>query len=344
MLQKIQLKFQQLFFDVKSQQAFLEDIAALVEDGVPLKQTLEIYIDLSKDASRVLAASMLKQISEGQPIADGMTGWFPPGIVEIIRSGEEAGILSKVLKASAASLTKREGALSALLNLMVYPVVVICMALGVSVFINHSIFDSFRDIIPVDRWPQNARILAATASFVQHWWWLLILTVIILIFLFNRFLLGYTGDLRPHLDKLPIWALYRKMQSAQLMETMGMLISNGLVLKKALKILQHHAPPYLASHLILMEHRLGAGRDNIADVLDTGLINEGDLSRLRLIAQAKGFEEALVRQGRRAADEGSKSIHTTGKITAGALLGLSALYAIFMITSVYAVGFSIVPT
>lgn len=344
MWQKIQLKVQQLSFDVKSQQAFLEDIAALVEDGVPLKQTLEIYIDLSKDAARTLAASMLKQISEGQPVADGMIGWLPPAIVEVIRSGEEAGILSKVLKAAAVSLTRREGSLTALFNQMTYPVVVICMALGVSVFINHSIFTSFRDIIPVDRWPDNARLLASIASFVQHWWWLLILTLVILLFLFSRFLQGYTGELRGQLDKLPIWNLYRKMQAAQLMETIGMLISNGLVLKKALKILQHQASPYLASHLILMEHRLGAGRDNIADVLDTGLISEGDLSRLRLIAQAKGFEEALVRQGQRAADEGSKSIYTTGKITAGALLALAALFAIFMITSVYAVGFSIVPT
>jgi type IV pilus assembly protein PilC len=344
MWDKFQIKFQQLLFTVKEQQAFLEDVAALVEDGVPLKQTLEIYIKLNTDASRTLAESMLRQISQGKPVADGMTGWFPPAIVEIIRAGEEGGMLAKVLKAAAASLTRREGTVSALFSVMIYPVVVMTMALGVSVFINHTIFDSFREITPADKWPQNAQLLAAISTFLQHWWWLLILTILILLFLFARFLQGYIGDLRPALDKLPIWSLYRKMQAGQLMETLGMLLSNGLIMKKTLKILQVHASPYVASHLILMEHRLGAGRDNIADVLDTGLIAEGDLARLRLIAQSKGFEEALVRQGRRAADEGAKSVQTTGRITAGVLLALSAMYAVFMITAVYSVGFSVVPT
>jgi type II secretory pathway component PulF len=344
MWEKFQLKFQQISFDLKAQQAFLEDIAALVEDGVPLKQALEVYANLSHGASKTLANNMLQRISEGKYVADGMIGWFPPGIVEMIRAGEEGGILPKVLRTAAASLTKREGALSALFNIMIYPFVVMSMAFGVSIFINHSIFDSFRAITPMDRWPENAKILAGFSSFMQDWWWLILLTLIVLIFLFIRFLRGYSGEGRVYLDKLPIWSLYKKMQAAQLMETLGLLISNGLVMKKALKILQYRAEPYLASHLILMEHRLGAGRDNIADVLDTGLISEGDLSRLRLIAQVKGFEEALVRQGQRAADEGSKSIRTNGKIFAGALLGFAALFAIFMITSVYSAGFAIVPT
>jgi type II secretory pathway component PulF len=139
-------------------------------------------------------------------------------------------------------------------------------------------------------------------------------------------------------------SLYRKMTSARLMETLGLLIANGLVFKKALKIVQYRAHPYLAWHLITMEYRLGSGKDNLADVLDTGLIAQEDLARLRLIAQSKGFEHALVRQGQRAADEGTEQIRITGKIMGGFLLGVAALLTIFLITSIYAVGMSIVPS
>ena len=342
--QKLQLKLNQISFDTKAQQAFLEDMASLIEDGVPLKQVLESFAAIHQGAARQLAQSMLSQLSQGYPIADGMVGWYSNEIIEIIRAGEEGGILAQVLRTTAASLTQRESALNTVINSLTYPLIVICGALGVSVFINHSIFSSFRSITPVREWPVGAQILSSIAYFVQHWWWMLLITVAMLIFLFVRFLKDYIGDLRPTLDNMPIWNLYRKLNSGRFMETLGLLIGNGLVLKKALKILQNRASTYLASHLMLMEHRLGSGQDNIADVLDTGLISEGDLSRLKLIAKSKGFEHALVRQGQRAQDEGTESIKTTTKIFSGFLLVAAAAFMIFMIVSVYSVGFSIVPS
>lgn len=344
MLGQWKLKIYQTLFRTQEQQAFLEDIAALVEDGVSLKQALEVYLKLSHDSTKILAEHMLTQISAGKPVADGMQGWFPDAIVEIIRAGEEGGILAKTLRSAAASLGKRQGALLAIFNMMAYPAVVITMALGVAIFINHTIFSSFRAITPMERWPDNAKTLSSIASFVQDWWWLIIITLITFFFLFTRFLSDYIGDWRVYIDKFPIVSLYRKMNAARLMETLGLLMTNGLILKRALKILQAKSQPYLASHLILMEHRLGAGQDNIADVLDTGLISEGDLTRLRLIAQSKGFEEALVRQGQRSADEGERAIRVTGRIFAGGLLGGVAMFAIYMIFAVYGVGFSVVPS
>lgn len=342
--QKIQLKLNQISFDTQSQQAFLEDLASLIEDGVPLKQVLESFIAIHQGGARQLAESMLSQLSQGNPVADGMVGWYSDEIVEIIRAGEEGGILAQVLRTTAASLTQRESVLNSVLNSLTYPFVVICGALGVSVFINHSIFASFRSITPEAQWPTGAQLLSSFANFIQHWWWLLLLTALILAFLFVRFLKDYIGDLRPKLDEMPVWSTYRKLNAGRFMETLGLLIGNGLVLKKSLKILQNRASTYLASHLILMEHRLGSGQDNIADVLDTGLISDGDLSRLKLIAQSKGFEHALVRQGQRAQDEGSQSIKTTTKLLSGFLLVLAAGFMIFMIVSVYSVGFSIVPS
>lgn len=343
MFQKVLLKIQQFFFDLKMQQAFLEDLAALVEDGVPLNQALMIYVKLNKDSARLLAQQMLDKIAQGKSVSDAMLGWFSPAVVEMVRAGEEGGILTKTLRVAASTLMQRESAFSALFNSMVYPVVVVCMALGVSIFINHSIFTSFREIVPLERWPNSARLLAATADVVQHFWWLIIISMGLLVFLWIRFLRDYIGDARQYLDKLPIWSLYKKMHAARLMETLGLLMSNGLVLKKSLAILQQKSVPYMAYHLMLMQLRLGVGRDNIADVLDTGLISENDLSRLRLIAQTKGFEEALVRQGHRAGDEAAKAVETAGKVCSGVILAGVALFAIFMITSIYTVGFSVVP-
>jgi len=233
--QKISLRVQQALFDVKQQQAFLEDIASLVEDGVPLKQALETCVKVNQGAEQALAKAMLEKIAQGDHVAEAMKGWYPPAIVEIIRAGEEGGILAQTLHAATASLTKRESAFSALFNMFVYPVTVLFMALGVSIFINHSIFDSFRAITPVAHWPEDAQTLAGIANFIESWWWVLLLTIGILIFLFVRILRDYVGDIRPWLDKLPIWSLYRQLNAARFMETLGLLIANGLILKRGIK-------------------------------------------------------------------------------------------------------------
>jgi type II secretory pathway component PulF len=342
--QKIELRTRQYLFDIKQQQAFLEDVASLIEDGVPLKSALETVVRINKGSEQILATTMLLQIAAGKSLAEGMRGWYPDAIIEVIRAGEEGGVLPKAMRAAAASLTKRETVFTSLFNSLVYPVVVLIAALGVAVFINHSILDSFRQLTPMSQWPSGAKTLVAFANFIEYWWWLIVIAMGVLIFLIVRFVRDYIGDARAWLDKLPLISLYRKLSSARLMETLGLLISNGLVLKRAIKVLQYRADPYLASHLLLMEHRLGAGRDNIADVLDTGLISDYDLSRLRLISQSKGFEHALVRQGQRASDEGMRAIQNTGRVSAGILMALVAMFAIFMIISVYSVGFSVVPS
>ena len=336
--QQLQQQLDYWSFSTPQQQALLEDIAALLEDGVPAKQALEIYQTINTGVERKVARSVLTRISQGRHLADGLTGWYPAHIVEVIRAGEEGGALAKTMQVSAASLSKRENAFASLLSSLSYPMVVICAALGVSVFINHSIFNSFRTIRPVEFWPQNAQTIVGVADFVQHWWWFLIVVVLLLTFLTVQMMRAYIGPGRTLLDRAPVFSLYRKIIAARFMELMGLLIGNGVVFKRALKIVEYRAEPYLADHLLRMEYRLGSGKENIADVLNTGLLEESDLARLRLVARTKGFEYALVRQGQRSADQNAQAIKVTGRLLGGSLLALVALYAMYLITAVYGVG------
>ena len=125
------------------------------------------------------------------------------------------------------------------------------------------------------------------------------------------------------------------------METLGLLVSNGVVFKTAIKVLQYHANPYLVSHLIGMERLLGTGKDNIAEVLNTGLVKQQDVMRLRVIAEVKGFEHALIRLGKYAAIQGNNTIRIAAKITAGFLLAVGGGLIIFMIFAIYLVGMSL---
>lgn len=325
-------------FTPKEQQVFLEDIASLVDDGVPARRAVEVIANIVTGRMAEVARSVLMRIAEGKFLADGLRGWFPDAIVEVVRAGEEGGTLARTLHIAAQAVTRKNTAINALLNALTYPLVVVCLGLGVAVFINHSVLAQFSTIKPIAQWPEIGQNAVAFAYFVQYWWWAVLVGLVALLLGIVWVLRVYVGDGRKWLDAIPVLSLYRQFTAGRVMEVLGLLISNGVIIKKALKIMQYNAAPYLSMHLMTMEYRLSGGKENIAEMLDTGLIGKQDLTRLKVIATGRGFEHALVRQGMRATEFGMQRVQTVARVMGGILLSLGAMLAAFMILSVYAVG------
>lgn len=331
-------KLKHLSFSSKQQQQFLEDLSELVFDGVPVRRAVDIIANTATDVSKEVAEDILTAFAQGKFLAEGLQDWVSSQVLEIIRAGEEGGTLSESLKAAAEALQRTNSTIATLLSSITYPIVVLCAGLAVTVFINHSIFSNFRAILPMNQWPEVGRNVAALANFVQHWWFVVALGVTAVIFFIAYLLRNYVGEFRTTIDNVPLLNLYRKQNSARLMRSLGMLMLNGVVFKKAIKILQQSANPYLSWHLFSMEHRLGAGQENIADVLDTGLIDAHDLMRLRIVAHGRGFEQALKRQGERALHQADLLAQRHARLLGGFLMICGAMLAIFMILGIYNVG------
>lgn len=337
-LRKFKQKCQQRLFPVSQQQALLQDIAALIEDGVSANHAIQMMSRITKGRTASVVDAMLLAISKGEPIAVGMQGWYPPHIVEMVRAGQEGGTLVAAMQSAAESLGFKSGAITALVNSLTYPIAVLCLGLGVVVFINHSILADFQTILPLRMWPLHSQYLVALANFIQHWAWLAILLLSLLVVGVMYLLPNYVGNLRYSLDRIPLLSLYREFLAARFMETLGMLVANGLVLKRALEVLKSYAHPYFAAHLLAMEYRLGTGFESIGEVLDTGLINDADILRLRLIVKDSRFESALQRLGKQAAKKAQAKVIRDGKVLGTVLMFVSAGLAFLMIFSIYDVG------
>jgi type II secretory pathway component PulF len=209
------------------------------------------------------------------------------------------------------------------------------------VYMNHSVFPQFASIKPITQWPSNGQNLVAIANFIQNWWYLVLIALVGLTVLITFTVKNVVGETRAVLDSIFGFTIYRQLTAARFMETLGLLIANGVVFKQALKILQQQASPYLNWHLMMMELKLGRGRGNIAEVLDTGLVNAEDIVRLKAIADAKGFEHALVRLGKAAGEAGIKTVRKLGKIAGGLFLALAGMFAGYMVMGLYSVGSSL---
>lgn len=337
---KITLKIKKLQFGLKTQLAFLEDFAHLVEDGIPPNKAIEMLARAAKGVSKEVAASIAATISSGKPLAEGMREWFAFNVVEIIRIGEEGGALGETIKSAINMMSSRSSTIGAFIGAITYPATVVLIACLVILYLNKSVFTQFLTIKPMEQWPEAGKRLVGVAHFIQSWWWAVIVATVAAAFVIQLIMKNYAGTMRPALDKFFPFSMYRQFVSAYVLETLGLLVANGVVFKSALVIMQHKVTPYLAMHLSRMEYLLGKGKGNIADVLDTGLINENDLMRLRILAEVKGFEHGLIRLGIRGSEQGMKTLKTIAKIIAGVLMIIGTMLIMVAINGVYQTGMS----
>ena len=284
---KITLGFKHFQFGAKAQLAFLEDLYVLVNDGIPPNRAIDMMTQVTSGISSEVAQSLSQKIAEGQALAEGMREWFSTNIVEIIHVGEEGGALAETMKSAINTLGQSNNAFGAFFTAISYPLLVIIMACSIIIYLNGSVFVQFKLIKPMDLWPSAGRQLVAVADIIEYWWWIVVLAIIGTIFVVKRIMTNYIGELRPILDRIPPFSLYRKMAAARLMETLGLLVANGVVFKNAIKVMQFQANPYVANHLVMMEHRLSMGKGNVADVLTTGLIEEKDVLRLKVMGSQR---------------------------------------------------------
>lgn len=336
----IKKRFNYMRFTSKSQLAFLEDLYTLVNDGIPANRAIEMMAHVTTGISKDVALSIAQKISEGRPLADGMREWFPLGVVEIIHVGEEGGALNETIRSAMNTLGQRTSTFSALMGAITYPLFVIIMGCIVIIYLNETVFVQFKEIKPFEEWPEAGRDFVSLANTLERWWWLVILGAMGIVIFFRSLLNNYTGELRTLLDKFPPFSLYRRLAAARLMETMGLLVANGVVFKNAIKVMQYQANPYIAYHLSMMEHLLSTGKGNLADVLSTGLIDDEDIMRMRVMAEVKGFEHGLIRMGIRGSEKSNKALKLIGRIVGGIFLGIGAYLILVIVRGIYLTGMS----
>ena len=171
------LRLQHLQFNRKHQQAFLEDLASLIEDGVPASQAIDVIISVSIGITRKVAEAVSVSIAKGQSLADGMQYWFSHAVVEMIRVGETNGALPQTLRAAASTYTQYASTFNAFLTSVLYPLSVVVLALGMTVFIKNSVLNSFLDIRPLAQWPSVGQTLYRIGATIEMAWWLILLAV-----------------------------------------------------------------------------------------------------------------------------------------------------------------------
>jgi type II secretory pathway component PulF len=163
---------------------FTKDIAHLLKADMPMDRALGI-IEESADEKplKKMSTDLRKAVREGTSLSEAMAAMpadFSTLYVNMVRVGEEGGILSPVMERLAGFLERSEEIRRYIISTSIYPSILLSVGI-ISVFIIMGfVVPRFAGIFNDlgQEMPMSTQILMQMSLFLSQWWWLIILVAV----------------------------------------------------------------------------------------------------------------------------------------------------------------------
>jgi len=223
---------------------FTRQLASLIRSGVPILRALSTVVEQTENGRfQRVVESLEISIRDGNMLSDAMAAHpslFPELYVNMVRSGESAGILDTILTRLSEAREKEEDLRRKIQAALAYPILVLCVGVA-TVFALFAfflprvtvLFEDFRAL------PLPTRVLIGISDFFSnHWYWVL-LAVFLVIAVFRR--LASLGKGRTFIDGIYLhMPLVRRFvleaDIARFARTLSLLVQAGIPVDKALSL------------------------------------------------------------------------------------------------------------
>ncbi|MBT4257393.1 MAG: type II secretion system F family protein [Gammaproteobacteria bacterium] len=253
---------------------FTNGLTTLVEAHVPIDRSLRLLEGVTESAAmRELVIDLLRDVKEGKSLAEAMENHprvFSKMYVNIVRAGEEGGILHDLLPDLAEFLETSAKTRQAVISAMIYPVVLLITGIISVVLLLIFVVPQFAAMFEdagTDI-PASAAFLLSLSGGIQSYGFLIIVFIVALAFLWKRMDSDPASKLRKDnfLLSMPmVGSLILYKECAVFSRTLGSLLGAGIPLIRALRVAREViANTVLTSHLSQVEEdvRGGAGLGN----------------------------------------------------------------------------------
>jgi len=224
---------------------FTRQFSTMVDAGLPLVQCLDILGKQSENPTFGDVITKVKaNIEKGSDLSDSMRKHpkvFDSLYCNLVEAGEVGGILDTILKRLADYIEKAESLKKKVKSAMVYPGVIVTVAVGVVAFLMIFVIPAFANLFTGGgaELPAPTKLVMVVSDFFRNQWYYLFGGIAAFIFLFKKIYATERG--RFEIDrislKLPVvGALIRKISVAKFTRTLGTLVASGVPLIEGLEI------------------------------------------------------------------------------------------------------------
>src|SRR2546430_12909349 len=165
--------------------AFTQQLATLLEAGLPLDRALGIQAELTPNPRlRTIAGDVLRTVRGGSLLGEALAKHHPRPFsrlyINMVRAGERGGVLEPALRRLAEFLESRAAFTDAIVSALAYPLVITTVGAGAVVFLLTFVIPRFATIFADlhQAIPLPTQILMAVSASVQSYWWVGVLAVL----------------------------------------------------------------------------------------------------------------------------------------------------------------------
>jgi len=282
---------------------FTRQFATMINAGLPLVQSLEILAEQTENAAfQKIIRDVLYDVESGNTLADAM-GKHPKAFsklfVSMVSAGEAGGILDTILLRLAVFLEKADALTRKVKGAMIYPGVVLTVAVGAVVILLVFVIPTFQDMfaasgVPL---PLPTQIVIGISGLLQAYWWAILMGAAAAVFAIRQIYKTDRGELviDTLLLKFPILGdVQRKAAVARFTRTLGTLVSSGVAILDGLEITAKTAGNRVIQDAVMNSRASIAGGDTIsAPLRESNAFPPMVVQMINVGEQTGGLDEML---------------------------------------------------
>lgn len=275
---------------------FTRQLATLLQAGLPLLRALEVMTRQERNPRfKACLEQIADQVKSGNTFSDGLMQYpkvFDRLFVNMVRAGEAGGVLDVVLSRLAGFMEKAQKTKKKVQSAMIYPVVVVGVAVSIVVLLMVVVVpkfqDIFNDMLGGAALPGPTRLVVGISNFLKENI-LISLGLGVACFFLVKFLLrtkfGSKGFNWFSINAPKLGDLVSKVNIARITRTFGTLLSSGVPILQALTITQDITANVFYSNAINRIHdsvrdgeSLSApmGREKVFPDMVTSMVDVGE--------------------------------------------------------------------
>jgi type IV pilus assembly protein PilC len=239
---------------------FTRQFATMISAGLPLVQCLDILAKQSSKPSfgRVIT-EVTREVEAGSTLSDALgkhKSVFDDLFRNMVAAGEAGGVLDEILMRLATYIEKADALKRKVQGAMVYPGVVLTVALGATAFMLIFIIPTFAKMFTDfgGELPLPTKIVLWMSKTLQMFWWAMLLALAAAVVALQRYYATENGHrvMDAFMLKMPVLGdVLLKGAVARFTRTLGTLIASGVPILAGLEITARTAGNKVISEAIM---------------------------------------------------------------------------------------------
>ncbi len=304
-MNKLELLYAKMVFRLNTEKrmSICRKLASLLRNDFTLIDALErLEMIESKNGTKprepfaIVMRQWQQNLERGMTFSEATRGWVPPDETLLVTSGNMSNLVV-ALENVGRVVSGTQRIRRAMTTAVAYPMFLLALTFGIILMVGIYLVPPLAEVAGNDIvWRGSAQSLIWISDFsIKYWYYFLVVFASIVAIIWLS-LPNWAGRLRVVADKLPPWNVYKIQISVGWLMSLAAMISAGVTIPDAMRMLADNANRYLRT-ILEKTLRFIANGDNLGvalsrtkrDFPDSEII--GDLT---IYADMNGFDENLT--------------------------------------------------